>query len=83
MTTILSHGRPFKPSPPRFFTSETLREWHQKYIEQSIPNIVQSQSQEQLIKELECDLRSLDGTVAVDLGENIWPKTTVSRMKNG
>ena len=38
---------------------ETLRSWHKKHIEQTIPASVQAQSQEQRIKELECENKEL------------------------
>ena len=40
-------------------TPETLRSWHKKYIDQTIPASVQAQSQDQRIKELECENREL------------------------
>ena len=40
-------------------TPETLRSWHKKHIEQTIPALVQAQSQEQRIKELECENKEL------------------------
>ena len=40
-------------------TPETLRAWHKKHIEQSISAIVQAQSQELRIKELERENREL------------------------
>ena len=41
------------------FIPETLRSWHKKHIEQTIPASVQAQSQEQRIKELECENKEL------------------------
>ena len=38
---------------------ETLRSWHKKHIQQTIPASVQAQSQEQRIKELERENREL------------------------
>ena len=43
-------------------TPETLRSWHKKYIDQTIPASVQAQSQEQRIKELEQECRELRQT---------------------
>ena len=40
-------------------TPETLRSWHKKLIDQTIPASVQAQSQEQRIKELERECREL------------------------
>jgi len=40
-------------------TPETLRAWHKKHIEQSIPAIVQAQNQDQRIKELERENKEL------------------------
>ncbi|MGP5135371.1 IS3 family transposase, partial [Psychrobacter cibarius] len=40
-------------------TSETLRSWHKKHIDQTIPASVQAQSQEQRIKELERENKEL------------------------
>ena len=40
-------------------TPETLRSWHKKHIQQTIPSLVQAQSQEQRIKELERENREL------------------------
>ena len=40
-------------------TPETLRSWHKKHIDQTIPASVQAQSQEQRIKELERECREL------------------------
>jgi|TARA_R110002012_G_scaffold291153_1_gene485472 transposase-like protein len=40
-------------------TPETLRSWHKKYIDQTIPASVQAQSQEQRIKELERENKEL------------------------
>ena len=40
-------------------TPETLRSWHKKHIEQTIPASIQAQSQEQRIKELERENREL------------------------
>ncbi|MGP5686898.1 IS3 family transposase [Psychrobacter glacincola] len=40
-------------------TPETLRSWHKKHIDQTIPASVQAQSQEQRIKELERENREL------------------------
>ena len=40
-------------------TPETLRSWHKKHIDQTIPASVQAQSQEQRIKDLQCENREL------------------------
>ena len=40
-------------------TPETLRSWHKKHIDQTIPANVQAQSQEQRIKDLERENREL------------------------
>ena len=40
-------------------TPETLRSWHKKQIDQTIPASVQAQSQDQRIKELERECREL------------------------
>jgi len=40
-------------------TPETLRSWHKKHIDQTIPASVQAQSQDQRIKELERENREL------------------------
>ena len=40
-------------------TPETLRSWHKKHIEQTIPASVQAQSQDQRIKALERENREL------------------------
>ena len=40
-------------------TPETLRSWHKKHIDQTIPASVQAQSQEQRIKELERENKEL------------------------
>ena len=40
-------------------TPETLRSWHKKHIDQTIPASVQAQSQEQRIKDLERECREL------------------------
>ena len=40
-------------------TPETLRSWHKKHINQTIPAHIQAQSQEQRIKELERKCREL------------------------
>lgn len=40
-------------------TPETLRSWHKKHIEQTIPASVQAQSQDQRIKELKRECREL------------------------
>lgn len=40
-------------------TTETLRSWHKKHIKQTIPSLVQAQSQEQHLKELELECREL------------------------
>ena len=40
-------------------TPETLRSWHKKHIEQTIPASVQAQSQDQRIKELERENKEL------------------------
>jgi len=40
-------------------TPETLRSWHKKYIDQTIPASVQAQSQEQRIKDLERENKEL------------------------
>jgi transposase-like protein len=40
-------------------TLETLRSWHKKHIDQTIPALVQAQSQKQRIKELERENREL------------------------
>ena len=40
-------------------TPETLRSWHKKHINQTIPANVQAQSQEQRIKDLERENREL------------------------
>ncbi len=40
-------------------TPETLRSWHKKHIDQTIPASVQAQSQEQRIKDLERENREL------------------------
>ena len=40
-------------------TPETLRSWHKKHINQTIPASVQAQSQEQRIKDLERENREL------------------------
>ena len=37
----------------------TLRSWHKKHIEQTIPALVQAQIQDQRIKELERECREL------------------------
>lgn len=41
------------------YTPETLRSWHKKHIDQTIPASVQAQSQEQRIKELERENKEL------------------------
>ena len=38
---------------------ETLRSWHKKHIEQTIPALVQAKIQDQRIKELERECREL------------------------
>jgi len=38
---------------------QTLRSWHKKHIDQTIPASVQAQSQEQRIKDLERECREL------------------------
>ena len=43
-------------------TPETLRSWHKKHIQQTIPASVQAQSKEQRIKELERENRELKQT---------------------
>ena len=40
-------------------TPETLRSWHKKYNDQTVPASVQAQSQDQRIKELERENREL------------------------
>ena len=40
-------------------TPETLRSWHKKYIDQTIPASVQAQSDKERIKELERECREL------------------------
>ena len=40
-------------------TPETLRSWHKKHIDQTIPAVVQAQSQDQRIKELERENKEL------------------------
>ena len=40
-------------------TPETLRSWHKKHIQQTIPASVQAQSKEQRIKELERENKEL------------------------
>ena len=40
-------------------TPEALRSWHKKHIDQTIPASIQTQSQEQRIKELERENREL------------------------
>ena len=40
-------------------TPETLRSWHKKYNDQTVPAAVQAQSQDQRIKELERENREL------------------------
>ena len=40
-------------------TPETLRSWHKKHIDQTIPANIQAQNQEQPIKELERECREL------------------------
>ena len=40
-------------------TPETLRSWHKKHIDQTIPTSVQAQNQEQRIKELERENKEL------------------------
>jgi transposase-like protein len=40
-------------------TPKTLRSWHKKHIEQTIPASVQAQSQDQRIKELERENKEL------------------------
>lgn len=40
-------------------TPETLRSWHKKHIDQTIPASVQAQSQEQRIKDLERENKEL------------------------
>ena len=41
------------------YAPETLRSWHKKHIDQTIPASVQAQSQEQRIKELERENKEL------------------------
>ena len=41
------------------YAPETLRSWHKKHIDQTIPESVQAQSQEQRIKELERENKDL------------------------
>ena len=46
--------------PPKIgCTPETLRSWHKKHIDQTIPANVQAQNQEQRIKELERENKEL------------------------
>ncbi|WP_201586856.1 hypothetical protein [Psychrobacter sp. HII-4] len=46
-------------APKIVCTPETLRSWHKKHIDQTIPASVQAQSQEQRIKDLERENREL------------------------
>ena len=58
--TIPLCGQLFKPSPPKIgCTPETLRSWHKKYIDQTIPASAQAQSDKERIKELERECREL------------------------
>ena len=40
-------------------TPETLRSWHKKHLDKTIPANIQAQNQAERIKELECENREL------------------------
>ena len=66
-------------------TPETLRSWHKKHIDQTIPASVQAQSQAERIKELERECRELKQANEINVRQRLFSprRSSTANPSNG